>query len=233
MTARGRAWPIVLIAAVVAGATAAVVVAALVVTGGSAASNPPPEPPTEAEMESIMEAHVEGVAADGAVTHPEIWRKVGFERFVTPDEAPGVINECIRGFGVTTVEISVNGSFSGTLEEYERAVVDACSLSYPYEFMKAGIQTDAQLEYSYNYATTFLIPCLRAAGYAIDQAPTRESYLSSAHDYLQGWSPYDGFKFASDRRWSNYRFDSPELALGLEQLGQRCPATPEGTKPEY
>jgi hypothetical protein len=221
-----------LVAALVAGATAAVVAAILVISGSGAPSTPPPRP-TKAEMHSIMVAYAEQVAANRAVSHPEIWRGVEFERFVTSEEASSVLNECIHGFGVTGIEIDRSGAFAGTFGDHELAVVDACSTSYPNEFVKPGVQTDAQLEYSFNYATTFLVPCLRAAGYTSDPPPTREDYFDTAHDSLWIWSPYDTLNFASDRRWSNYPFDSPELALGREQLEQRCPPYPEGMEPEY
>jgi hypothetical protein len=224
--------PALLLAAVVAGATAAVVIAALVISGSGAPSTPPP-PPTKAEIKRIMAAYAEQVSANRAVSRPEIWRGVEFKRFVTAEEAPAVLNECIREFGITTVEMSSNGSLTGELGDDERAVVDACSVSYPYEFMEAGVQTDAQLEYSYNYATTFLVPCLRAAGYTAESPPTSEDYFDTAHASLWIWSPYDTLNFASDRRWSNYRYDSPELIAGEELLHQRCPPDPAGMEPEY
>jgi len=182
-----------------------------------------------------MSARVEKLAREQAAIYPDLWDDVEFERFVALEEMPAVLEECAHDLGATTVVFGVDGSISttsGPIGGFEIAVLDACSLSYPPDYQKLQIQTDAQLDYSYNYATTFLVPCIRAAGYTIGQTVTREEYGAAALE-LQLWSPYSSINFASDRRWSNYPFNSPELALGLEQLHERCPPYAAGMVRPY
>jgi hypothetical protein len=217
------------------GVTAVVgaVIAALLMAGCSPEPVKPPPAPTEAEIETIMEKQVELLVANRLLTYPDLWDQVKFERFVSPDEAPTVQNECLREYGVTQVIFLEDGAVTGDLGDFERAVMDACSFSYPYDFQAAGVQSDAQLEYSYNYTTNFLVPCLRAQRYTFESPPSHEDYLRAAHESLWVWSPYDTINFTSDRRWSNLKYDSPELATALTSLRARCPAYADGIEPRY
>jgi hypothetical protein len=182
-----------------------------------------------------MAAEVERQVKTNAVSFPEVWDAVEFERFVSSDEMPVVLDECFAGFGADdVVTIGPDGSYSigsGAMGEFESVVMNACTLAYPYEYQKPLVQTHEQLEYSYNYNVAFVVPCLRAAGYAVESPPSREEYLRLALAGIWSWSPYNSMNFASDRRWANYRFDAPELMAGQEQLRERCPPYPEGMEP--
>jgi len=214
---------------------AATLCLAIALSGCAASSTPLPPGPTEAEIDAIMAEEVERQVKTNAVSFPEVWNAVEFERFVSSEEMPVVLDECFTGFGVDDmVTFGADGSYSvGTsaMGEFESTVMNACTLAYPDEYQKPLIQTDEQLEYSYNYNVAFVVPCLRAAGYAVESAPSREDYLGLAYAGVWAWSPYNSMNFASDRRWSNYRFDAPELTEGLEQLRERCPPYPEGMEP--
>ena len=171
-----------------------------------------------------------------ATQFPELWNTVEFEHFVSPEDTPAVMTGCLTGVGVTSALYGADGSFTtgnSAIGEFEFAAIDACTLSFPPDYQKPYVQTDAQLRYLYSYDTTFLMPCLRAAGYAPESPPTLEEFIDSAFGSMWVWSPYSTFNFASDRRWSNYPFNSPELVIGLEQLNDRCPPYPEGMEPEF
>jgi hypothetical protein len=210
---------------------------AIALSGCAASSTPLPPAPTEAEIEEIMAEEVERKVTTFAVSFPEVWNTVEFERFVSSEEMPVVLDECFTGFGVDDmVTFGANGSYSvGTsaMGEFESVVMSACTLAYPDEFQKPLIQTDEQLEYSYNYNVAFVVPCLRAAGYAVESPPSRDEYFDLAFAGVWAWSPYNSMNFESDRRWSNYQIDAPELMAGLEQLRERCPPYPEGMEPDY
>jgi hypothetical protein len=187
-------------------------------------------------MESIMAVHVEQLVLLHKAERPEVWDGVEFVRFVDDDDASEVYDACIRGYGVTTVTVGEGGSLSWMEPDDDNlteSAINACSAQYPYAIYREIIRTDDQLAYLYNYGTNFLVPCLQAAGYTPEESPSWDEYLSTAHTDLWAWSPYVGINFASDRRWSNYRYDSPELVAGEELLHQRCPPDPAGMEPEY
>ena len=214
---------------------AAALCLAAALSGCTAASVPPPNP-TDAEIDSIMAEYVAQYGEGRAVEFPEVWNNVEFERFVSVEEAPAVLDKCLRGFGADVSHFGPDGSFGVTTSSDDplgAAAVEACYLAFPYDYQRPLVQSDAQLKYSYNYAVTFLVPCLRAAGYALDAPPAQKEYLALAGGGLWVWSPYDSLSFASDRRWSNYPFDSPELVLGRERLNDRCPQYPEGMEPDW
>jgi hypothetical protein len=205
----------------VTAAVAAALCLAVALSGCAASSTPLPPGPTEAEIDAIMAEEVERQVKTNAVSFPEVWEAVEFERFVSSEEMPVVLNECFTGFGAEGIGVfGADGSYSmgtGVMGEFESVVMNACTLAYPDEYQKPLVQTDEQLEYSYNYNVSFVVPCLRAAGYAVESPPSREEYRDLA--------------FASDRRWSNYQFDAPELMEGQQQLRERCPPYPEGMEP--
>jgi hypothetical protein len=219
----------------VTAAVAAALCLAVALSGCAASSTPLPPGPTEAEIDAIMAEEVERQVKTNAVSFPEVWEAVEFERFVSSEEMPVVLDECFTGFGAEGIGVfGADGSYSmgtGVMGEFESVVMNACTLAYPDEYQKPLVQTDEQLEYSYNYNVSFVVPCLRAAGYAVESPPSREEYRDLAFAGVWAWSPYNSMNFASDRRWSNYQFDAPELMEGQQQLRERCPPYPEGMEP--
>jgi hypothetical protein len=164
----------------VTAAVAAALCLAAALSGCAASSTPLPPDPTEAEIDAIMAEEVERQVKTNAVSFPEVWEAVEFERFVSSEEMPVVLDECFTGFGAEGIGVfSADGSYSmgtGVMGEFESVVMNACTLAYPDEYQKPLVQTDEQLEYSYNYNVSFVVPCLRAAGYAVESPPSREEY---------------------------------------------------------
>jgi hypothetical protein len=227
---RAPGWVPVLVAAVVAGVTAVVGVAALVISGGSAPSNPPPRPPTEAEIVDAMVTYVDEQAAHRSGVHPEIWEQVKFETFATEDDAPLVLSACLSDFGVTGVEVGDGGSMSWTNSSgrgLQSAGVDACSLMYPFEYIKATVRTDAQLSEIYRYVTAFLVPCLQGQGLEPEEPPALDEFRSAAHRDLRWWNPYDTLDYRGVM-WPNYDSDPTAYDLRVNELIAQCPPTGDG-----
>jgi len=207
---------------------AAVLCLAIALSGCAAAPVPPPNP-TDAEIDSIMVARVESMAASDTEAHPEVWNAITFGRFIANEEAPAVLGECMGAFGVTTVQIGTNGSMSWTDsagDGFVETVISACQFAYPSDYSREWVHTDAQLEYLYNYVTTFLVPCLSAAGYASEEPPTRRAFMETARHDLWAWSPYNSIDFARTPRWTLTIQDGP-TEMEYSMLQNRCPYGPE------
>jgi hypothetical protein len=213
----------------------ALVVCTLALTGCSAASIPPPEP-TQAEIRAAMATFVEKQVEIRSSAHPEIWTGVQFRNFIEPDEMARIYEGCVSRYGVTNVTVGADGSMSWAgvdTDEVAMNVVNACTLQYPPIVFQSLVRTEEQLEYFYTYTTSFLVPCLRSNGYGFEAPPSRDEFLESAQRELSVWSPYNTFTIPSKERWSGYRFDSDEFALGRERIENQCPQFPDGMEPEY
>jgi len=209
---------------------AAALCLAVALSGCAAAPAPPPPPdPTDSEIDRIMVARVESMAASDTEAYPEVWSAITFGRFITHEEAPAVLGECMGAFGVTTVQIGTTGSMSWTDsagDGFVETVISACQFAYPFDSSREFVHSDAQLEYLYNYVTTFLVPCLSAAGYASEKPPTRRAFMDMAHRDLWAWSPYNSIDFSRTPRWTLTIQDGP-TEMEYSMLQNRCPYGPE------
>jgi len=214
---------------------AALAVASLVVTGCSAAPVSPPPAPTEAEIDAAMTEYVEQNVDARDATYPEVWESIRFERFIAMDEAPEMLGGCVAEFGVTTATFNTDGSSSWSdlpNSTYVSTVVDACTLQYPYDFLKTYVHSEAQNAYLYNYGVNFVQPCLAAAGLEPGTPPGRDTYQENVQQGLYAWSPYNTVDFSGWLRGSGNlgQYPPEEMMLFLQQ---RCPASPAGMEPIY
>jgi hypothetical protein len=203
--------------------------------GCSASSTPPPPDPTEAEILDAMTAYVEQNVEGREAEYPEVWENIRFERFIKEIEAPEVLGGCVAEFGVTTATFNGDGSASWSdlpNSNYVSNVVDACSLKYPYDFLRTFVHSDAQNEYLYDYGVNFVLPCLSAAGVDLEAPPRRDQYMENAQQGLYSWSPYNSADFGT---WlggvdETGQYPSEEI---LEYAQLRCPIFPAGMEPDY
>jgi len=209
------------------------VAACLLLSGCAGASTPLPPPPTEAEITAVMTKYTNEQANQFGDAYPEIWENVEFVRFIDISESEQFVGECTRGFGVTTVTFDEIGNMSwaddsGT--DFVSTVVNACSLMYPNEVWRSQVRTDAQAEYLYNYTSTFLQPCLAAAGFVSEKPPSRKVFLADSDRNLYSWTPYNSIT-VENVAWGNYDEDPKLYESNLAALMARCPMFPEGLEP--
>jgi hypothetical protein len=214
---------------------AALVVCALALTGCSAASIPPPEP-TEAEIRAAMTMFVEEQAEAQGFVYPEIWEGVQFRNFIKPKEAARIYKGCVSRYGATNVTVGADGSMSwagADGDEFAMNVVNACTLQYPPIVFQSLVHTEEQLEFFYNYITSFLVPCLRSDGYTFEVPPSQKEFVENAQIDLWMWSPYDTLTMPSDVQQSGYQSGSDESDETRKRIEQQCPRFVAGMEPEY
>jgi len=202
----------------------------LMMSGCARASTPLPPPPTDAEVTAAMVTYVDARAVEYGTDHPEVWENVTFKRFIEASESETFIGECTREFGVATVSFDSDGNMSWSASSDDDLVstaVNACSLMYPNESMRAQVRTDAQLEYLYNYNTVFLGPCLASGGFEPEEPPALTDFVADSRRDMFSWTPYSTIDFEGTV-WGNYDDDPDLYDLGFRNLMARCPIAPEG-----
>jgi hypothetical protein len=218
----------------IARVAAVLVVCALALTGCSAASVPPE--PTGTEIRAAMTTFVEKQAEAQGYVHPEIWEGVRFRNFIKPTEAERVYKGCVSRYGATDVTVGADGSMSwagADGDEFAMNVVNACTLQYPPIVFQSLVHTEEQLEFFYNYITSFLVPCLRSDGYTFEVPPSRKEFVETAQRDLWMWSPYNTLTMPSDAQQSGYLSGSKESGESRKRIEQQCPPFVAGMEPEY
>lgn len=135
-------------------------------------------------------------------------------RLVPQDEPNPYIEVCLHDVNVV-LEASDDGTsfFAHSTEElelYQRELF-RCALQYPVEYTDptaAGLLSEQQLAWVYDYFEYRLIPCLRLAGYVVGDLPSRETFVAAPWGT---WSPYDMMS------------NPPTSEDGWARLDQRCP----------
>lgn len=140
-------------------------------------------------------------------------------RSVPQDEPNPYIDDCLRDTDLALVTSDDGTSFfansSEEMEEYQREVF-RCSLQYPVEYTDptaAGLLSEQQLGWAYDYFESRLIPCLRLAGYVVSDQPSRESFVAAPWGT---WSPYFAMSHppTSSDAWARLDLRCPPLAIG-------------------
>jgi hypothetical protein len=121
---------------------------------------------------------------------------VSVEGFTTPDTWSSTQVECLRSAGLDAREVSggfvVDGTAPDDASQVRVSIVEwECVGRYPRDPRERGYLTARQELYRYDFASQRIVPCLRSNGFAIDDPPTRDAYISDARSGMR-WDPYDG-----------------------------------------
>jgi hypothetical protein len=212
MTARREAAalpPVLLLVALVVTSVAALLVA---LTGCAPEPAAAPRGYTPAQVDAIMSGWAAKQSSLYAGHILGAQQTVGFVRFETASDWPGVIRSCEDRLGGSTF-VSTS---SQEANDYARAV---CTIEYPSPGIRDRLRTPAQLAYTYDYYVNSLVPCLATSGVAIDRStiPSRASYRIQDDGGMFAWSPYDALS-ASPR----------QTTASVAALKAKCPSAPPG-----
>lgn len=165
------------------------------------------------------------------------WQSMGFgpdvERPVIADVQPiapevwaARVADCMNGAGYPAyseqgggLTISPADSTDGTVVQStdEKLALYVCQELYPIASDAAAVLSQEQLRYIHRYYVRFLLPCLGARGYEIDDVPAGDAFLEQGN--IGVWNPY----------WGEISSDSNEL----EALMLVCAPMPPGIDDPY
>ena len=174
-----------------------------------------PAAPTAAQL-PVLVSRAEGAGSTGYADYD-----VTLVRFISDQEWPTVMTQCVRTQGITHVDFRLlpPGPYSYPSDPQGGAALaralNACSLEYPSEAMRTTLRTTAQWSYQYSYLVDDFVACVRAAGGRVSKLPTRGRYISIAESSLVLPSPY------------GYVSRVP-AGVPRTLLESRCPATAPG-----
>ncbi|MHA6694907.1 hypothetical protein [Homoserinimonas sp. A520] len=139
-------------------------------------------------------------------------------RFVSPEELPKAMAECMTRLGFETT-VSEDGGYGGSYTEEQMVPYTVanltCRIQYPPHPKYTQPLNDAQLEFLYDYFVDTLTPCLEGEGISVDPAPSRATFVEEY--YTHPWSPYDSL----GRTPSQGKLDWIDL-------NKKCPQIPDG-----
>lgn len=135
--------------------------------------------------------------------------------YVSPTVAVRKTEECMHNADIEGLLFGPDGSWiylgddPGGNEQVNR-VYFICSLEYPIALDQAGLLSDEQLEWIYDYNKQRLVPCLQLLGYTVPNRTT--DFAPGTNDY---WIPYyDIYPQPSADEWA--------------RIDLRCPPSPVG-----
>ncbi|HEX4444264.1 MAG TPA: hypothetical protein VHZ81_11880 [Galbitalea sp.] len=172
----------------VAGLLLAVV--ALASTLAGCGEVPAPPAPTTAELPRLV-SRAEGDGPDGYS-----FFGVTLDRFISNEEWPTIMTECVRSHGITNVDFRLlpPGPYTYPADPQGGAALaralDACSLQYPSVSVRETLRTTAQWSYQYSYLKNDFVACIRSAGGLVSSLPSRLSYLDSVESSMAVPSPF-------------------------------------------
>jgi hypothetical protein len=184
-------------------------------------AEPPPPAPTSAQVDQMMQ---DWAARQSSAYSDHIlgWqRPVAFERFVAPASRTRALAACISQVSQGEFSsLSSRQNFDTTFGSDSVAKFDfasaVCSIRFPPSSLRAQLRTPAQLDYTYDYYTKELLPCLRSFGIGVKGMPSATDFREDSQHGLVAWSPYA----ALDVRTT--------LAPPLSVLQGKCPPAPPG-----
>lgn len=183
-------------------------VAALLVLGGCHAEVADSEPMSEAEGRLDVEGrHAEelrGLADDLGIVDPPA---VDVVRVVALDESVGARQLCMEELG-----FPVEGPTAGILEwevsegqqEAFSLALYTCTARYPIAAEDMAPLDETQMGALYDHWQDETIPCLEALGYAVEQPPSRESFVEGGVVWDPRESTYESVMLDVERgRWAD------------------------------
>ncbi|MHA6669748.1 hypothetical protein ACX3O0_12865 [Homoserinimonas sp. A447] len=164
------------------------------------------------EADRLVEIQLESRRADLLSRFPDaVLGEIERIRFVTPEEWPEAIAECLTGMGFEATASADGGiemSYANEQAEPAELAHYTCGAKYPVHPKYSQPLNEAQLEYLYDYYVNVLSPCLEGEDVSVADAPSLSSFLEA--DDAERWFPYNSVD----------RF-SPKLE-------EKCPQSPSG-----
>jgi hypothetical protein len=164
------------------------------------------------EADRLVDIQLESRRADLLSRFPDaVIQDVDRIRFVTPEEWPQAIADCLteQGFEASVSrDGGVETSYTAEQEEPTELARYGCNAKYPVHPKYSQPLNEAQLKYLYDYYVNTLTACLEAEDISVSEAPSFSSFLDA--DESERWFPY--------RSIDRY---SPELE-------EKCPQSPSG-----
>lgn len=175
--------------------------AALLLAGCTAA---PPPGPTDAELDAYHVALLDEVwsntALEGVVERPAI----AVVDTLDPSNWVKQVYICLeqRGvggfsllFGEQTGLSLISLDASVPPSEADQLAFYVCTAQYRLNgsdiLGSQPLRSRAQLDYIYDYFSTWLVPCMLENGYAVPYAPSREDFVASQGRWNPSWSVRD------------------------------------------
>jgi hypothetical protein len=193
---------------------------ALASCASSNSESPPPEP-TTAQVDQMMQ---DWAARQSSAYSEHVlgWqRPVAFEKFVPAATRNKTLEACISQVSLGDfTSLSNRENFDTTIGsdavakfEYASAV---CGIRFPSSSLRARLRTPEQLDYTYDYYTKELLPCLRSFGIGVHGMPSAVDFREDSQHGLVAWSPYAALDVANP--------PAPPLSV----LEGKCSPTPPG-----
>lgn len=186
----------------------AVVVAGILLLSGCSLYAPLPEPLSAEEVSELLREERANYwqAISGGSPYPEVEIVA-----VLPleDVWPHVV-ECVDQMeleGIVASGQNIQLGPGGDQSELERAMF-ACNEAYPPvtdDPAVFGYYSREELEYLWSYYSSYLVPCLRMHGYALEDVPARDGFIVGPY---MNWNPYAVMRPSTGRDFSWKQVDA-------------------------
>lgn len=179
---------------------------------------PLPDPLSADEIQVIREAQYADWWRSISATEP--MPDIEPIRVIAEDDSAAIIDACALAAvppGVAAQVRAGQPSDGADAAALDRAYF-RCALQYPVELedpTEAGLLSEAQLAWLYDYYDTRLIPCLRLSGYLVGTIPQRDDFVDSIFGH---WSPYYAMS------------PQPDNPSEWARIDVRCPPPPFGDR---
>jgi hypothetical protein len=135
-------------------------------------------------------------------------------RFVALTEWPESNAACLReeGFSAEAMDGGVSTAAPPDQEEPFAIANYVCALKYPVDPRWNIPLNEDQVRYIYDYVTQIMTPCVKAEGYDVPPAPSRESFIST---------------YLTDSPWNYYGLIAQATSQEeWEYINRKCPQGP-------
>lgn len=183
----------------------------LVLLTGCMPTRPLPPQPTGAELEELIALELDLQWQFLGLTPDSPRPTVEQIRVVSNEEAEAVHTECIIEAGYE--DYGSPTATAANADTFERLALYICAAQYPVAPSNLNLFSEVQLSYLYDYFSTTVIPCLRAADVAVDDVPSREEFIEGSRGKIYAWLPYGSLDHSPLDRY---------------MILEKCPAYPDG-----
>ena len=148
---------------------------------------------SEADVELHVLQHLdsEWTAVDDSSSRPAS-RQV---RFVLPQGWGYIMRQCMVDAGYQAFTFDGDNGFTNGLNRVnyfgrEGLAWYQCRQDFPDYFVQFTRLKEPQLDVLYHYYTTWLVPCLEAAGASVSDVPSRAAFADGGEGQPGWWNPY-------------------------------------------